>query len=66
MDMNGYGNRLYSLLTSFVAAVLTDSALMVSRWNGIRDYIDEPMNRTFHKFSRIDPFNPAFKYNYIY
>ena len=47
----GYANRLYSMLTSFVIAIITDSALII-RWNHISKYIKEPFNLTFNDFSK--------------
>ncbi len=39
---NGYGNRLYSFLTSFFIALLTNSQLVV-RWKEIEPYVDLPI-----------------------
>jgi hypothetical protein len=39
----GYANKLYSMLSSLVIALLTDSAFIV-RWNHISLFIDEPFN----------------------
>jgi len=38
----GYGNRLYSLLSSLVIAILTNSSLVV-RWKEIESYVDLPI-----------------------
>ena len=48
---NGYANRIYSFLTSLVAAILTDSAILVE-WNfgssdNIGKYIDTPFKNIF-------------------
>ena len=45
----GYANRLYSMLTSLVIALLTDSAYLV-RWRYIDLHINEPFFKTFHDF----------------
>ena len=47
----GYANRIYSFLTSLLAAILTDSAILVS-WNfgsseNIGKYIDTPFENIF-------------------
>jgi hypothetical protein len=39
--IGGYGNKLYSMLSSLVIALLTDSAFLV-RWDHINLYIKEP------------------------
>ena len=46
----GYANKLYSVITSLVVAVLTDSAFLV-RWENIDSYIREPFYKSFHNFS---------------
>ena len=38
----GYGNRLYSLLSSVLIAILTNSSLVV-RWKEIEPYVDLPI-----------------------
>ena len=59
----GYANRLYSLLSSLVIALVTDSAFIV-RWTKIDDHIKEPFFKTFYNFTdqqnefNID-FNPS-------
>ena len=53
LDSNGYGNRVYSMLTSFVIAILTDSAFFVNNWDVIGKYIDEPANFTF-RYDQLD------------
>ena len=48
----GYGNRLFSLLSSFVVALITDSAFVVSRWDTIAPYVDGPLGEdTFRHYS---------------
>ena len=44
---NGYGNKLYSMLTTFVVAILTDCAFVIREWPWIALYIKEPFNLTF-------------------
>ena len=46
----GYANRLYSMLSSLVIALVTDSAFIV-RWERINNHIREPFLKTFHDFS---------------
>ena len=45
----GYANKMYGVLTSMVAAVLTDSALII-RWKKVEDYIEPPLLRSFEEF----------------
>ena len=42
LDSNGYGNRLYSMLSTWVAALLSDAAFFVRDWPWIHMYIEEP------------------------
>lgn len=35
----GYGNRVYSMLSAFLVAVLTESAILISRWPFVNDYM---------------------------
>ncbi len=46
----GYANRLYSMLSSLVIALVTDSAFIV-RWTRISNHIREPFFKTFHNFA---------------
>jgi hypothetical protein len=56
----GYGNRLYSLLSTMVIALVTDSALNV-KWKMIDKYINEPFLKTFYNFSnQSNEFNIEF------
>lgn len=61
----GYANRLYSMLTSLVIALLTDSAFLV-RWRYIDLHINEPFFKTFHDFDidlkRENVFKPVSKF----
>lgn len=45
----GYANRMYGVLTSMVAAVITDSALIV-RWKKIEEYMEPPLPGSFDLF----------------
>ena len=47
---NGYANKIYSLISAMVVALLTDSAFLV-RWENIDLYIKEPFYKSFHNFS---------------
>ena len=44
---HGYGNRVYSVLTTFVMAVLDDAAFIVTDWSWMRSFIREPMADVF-------------------
>ncbi len=46
----GYGNKLYSMITSMVIALLTDSAILI-RWDAIHNFIREPFNLSFHDYA---------------
>lgn len=46
----GYGNRIYSLLSAFMVAVLSDSALLI-KWPFIDQFIDCPLDDTFKNFT---------------
>ena len=48
LEMNGYGNRLYAMLTAFLIAVLDDRFLVISRWHIISDFIEAPFEHTFN------------------
>ena len=45
----GYGNRVYSMMSAFMIAVLTDSALLV-KWPLIDSYIDFSLPNVFSTF----------------
>lgn len=45
----GYGNRIYSMISAFMVAVLTDSALLI-KWPYIDTYIDCILPNTFKSF----------------
>lgn len=45
----GYGNRIYSMLSAFMSAVLTDSALVI-KWPRIDSYIDCSLPHVFSPF----------------
>ena len=60
LEQNGYGNRMYSVITSFVIAVLSERALIV-KWENIRPYIREPFKMSFHTFDGPNEFNIDFK-----
>ena len=61
----GYGNKLYSFLSSLVVAILTDSHLVV-RWSDIDKYIEPPI-RIFENVSIDVGLNSTeFKNNSLY
>ncbi len=45
-NVAGYGNQLYSIVTSFVIAMLSERRLKI-KWDEIRPYIEEPFENTF-------------------
>jgi hypothetical protein len=47
----GYGNRLYSLLSSLVIGILTKSQLVV-RWHEIEAYVDLPINIFYNNLTQ--------------
>lgn len=49
----GYGNRLYTFLSSILIAILTDSALVVN-WDGIEKYIEPPIDIFYAKKNNLD------------
>ena len=62
----GYGQKVYSFLTSLLIAILTDSALLVN-WKHIDKFIDEPMYQTFNRFDHVmNEFNVEFNTQDIY
>lgn len=46
----GYGNRMYSMMTAFFVALLTDSALLID-WPYIDQYFETPLQFAFTKFN---------------
>ena len=46
----GYGNRIYSLLSAFMLAVITDSALLID-WPDIQKEIETPLSHAFNEFN---------------
>ena len=53
---NGYANRLYSLFSSLLVAILTDSALLVD-WPHIHHYIQPPINIFLQNISTLNARN---------
>ena len=58
LDSNGYGNRVFSFLTTMVIGILTDRALLINNWPQITTLIEEPLlgAYTLHNDSS-GPFN---------
>jgi hypothetical protein len=52
----GYGNRLYSMLTAFLVALVTESALLIN-WPLIENYIETPLSNAFVKFNNTGFFD---------
>jgi hypothetical protein len=46
----GYGNRIYSVLSAFLVAMLTNSFLLI-HWKEIEKYVESPFNMTFANFT---------------
>lgn len=46
----GYGNRIYSMLSAFLAAVISNSALLID-WPSIDNYIDSPLVDVFSMYT---------------
>ncbi len=47
----GYANRLYSMLSSLVVALVTDSAIVI-KWDRIDEFIEEPFEKMFDRFDK--------------
>jgi hypothetical protein len=69
----GYGNKMYSLISGFTVALVTNSALIVN-WAEIGKYIQEPLYKCFQPKtnlkSELDYGNPkqlanVFKFPYM-
>ena len=58
----GYGNKLNTLLTSLVMAILSDSALLIE-WKHISQFVQEPLLSSFYNAS-LNQTNNDFNYNY--
>ena len=54
----GYANKLYSMLSSLVIALITDSAFVI-KWKEVIEHVNEPFNKTFSQIenTRFDIFN---------
>jgi len=50
----GYGNQIFSIVTSFVIAILSERKLKI-KWDEIRPYIEEPFENTFINMNFIQP-----------
>lgn len=51
----GYGNRIYTFLSSFTIALLSDSAFILIGWNDITNYIDfpfDPFDETYNNITK--------------
>jgi hypothetical protein len=51
----GYANKLYSMLSSLVIALITDSAFVI-KWNEVVDHVNEPFYNTFSQIENT-PFD---------
>jgi hypothetical protein len=64
--IGGYANKLYSMLSSLVIALLTDSAIII-RWVHINSFIKEPFNMSFYNFDiKKDEFNVEYNRSLFY
>ena len=63
----GYGNKLYSMVSSTVIALLTNSALVI-RWHNISSFIEEPVPLSFASFSHLpeSTFNAEYQPHELY
>lgn len=61
----GYGNKLYSLITAFLIALVTESALLID-WPEIEKHIKEPFTMSFHRFKDSTPLDFNQKHPSIY
>ena len=55
----GYANKLYSVISSLVVALLTDSAVII-RWEYINELIEEPVDSAFATFDSENDFNACY------
>ena len=62
---SGYGNRLYTFLSCFVVALLTDGLVILTAWHETRDFIDLPFN-PFFETNLTNDLNPNFEREKIY
>ena len=65
LEMNGYANRVYAVLSEFVVALLDDRFLNINGWSIIADYIESPFNRTFEDFNESTPFSMLYQSEHI-
>ena len=56
----GYANRLYSMLSSLVISLITDSALII-RWHHISQFVEEPLYSAFGNHTANNSFNADYK-----
>lgn len=61
----GYGNRVYSMLSAFLVAVVTESALVID-WPKIENFIDFALPHSFDKFKHTSFLNPYFEIDTIH
>ena len=55
--VNGYGNRVYSFISTIVIGVLTDSAVLLNTWPQVKPLVKEPLYRSFHLFNDSSEFD---------
>jgi hypothetical protein len=63
-DAYGYANRVYSVLSSLLIAILSDRALLI-KWKYIDNYIEPPLYRVFDIFNETNELNINYKSNLI-
>ena len=56
----GYGNRVFTIISSLLIGVLTDSAVIIGDWQEIDKYIELPFN-AFYKTNQNTSLNPNYK-----
>ncbi|CAF0917356.1 unnamed protein product, partial [Brachionus calyciflorus] len=57
---NGYGNKIYAILTALVLGVLTESAVII-KWPGIEQFINTPLKNIFYDYPQTSQFNINYK-----
>ncbi|CAF0871454.1 unnamed protein product [Brachionus calyciflorus] len=57
---NGYGNKIYGLLSAFTVSVLTESAIFID-WPEAEAFFQPPLNNTFKKYPAHSSLSFEFK-----
>ena len=62
---SGYGNRLYTFISSMLISLLSDSALIIQNWDQVKTYVNLPFN-PFYKTNESNHLNDEFEPEKIY